>query len=400
MKDIAAYKEKYNRLLPELSERQRRLVVAADAKMLRYGGITFVHKASGISRVTIRKGIQELDASISLPPTKSRQPGGGRKKTVHIDKSILKDLHELADDSSRGDPESPLLWTTKSTRTLAEELAKKDHTVSHTTVARLLKEADYSLQANKKTKEASDHPDRDEQFQHINTLAKEYLKAGDPVISVDTKKKELVGPYKNPGQTWLPKGKPIEVNIHDFPDPKQGKAVPYGVYDIGSDHGYINVGINHDTAEFAVASIKRWWVYLGKKNYSKSNRLLIAADSGGSNGYRLKLWKMQLQKFANKTGLEITVCHFPPGTSKWNKIEHRLFSFIAINWKGKPLTSYQVIVKLIASTKTKTGLRVYAALDNKKYELRKQVAHQELNALQIVPHEFHGKWNYSIRPQS
>lgn len=400
MRDSKAYKNKYRQLWPELPERARRLVAASDAKMLGYGGITFVHKASGISRVTIIKGITELEKGISPPAGKSRQPGGGRKKIEHNDKTVLKDLRKLVKDSSRGDPESPLLWTIKSTRTLAEELAKKNHIISYVTVAKLLKDSDYSLQANRKTKEGLDHPDRDKQFQYINSLAQKYLNAGDPVISVDTKKKEMVGSYKNPGKTWLPKGQPIEVNIHDFRNPKQPKAVPYGIYDISADHGYIGVGIDHDTAEFAVATIRRWWQHLGKKKYPKSKRLLISADAGGSNGYRLKLWKAELQKFADETGLKITVCHFPPGTSKWNKIEHRLFSFISINWKGKPLTSYKVIVNSIASTKTQSGLKVYAVLDNNKYELRKKVSHQELQALKIEPHRFHGEWNYTIKPRN
>ncbi|MCI0445687.1 ISAzo13 family transposase, partial [bacterium] len=395
MNSIKAYKNKYKQLLPELPERARRLVVASDAKMLGFGGVTFVHKVSGISRVTILNGIKELEIGISPPAGKNRQPGGGRKKIEYTDKTVLQDLDQLVADSSRGDPESPLLWTIKSTRTLADELAKKNHSISYVTIAKLLKDSDYSLQSNKKNKEGSDHPDRDQQFKFINALAKKYLAAGDPVISVDTKKKENVGSYKNPGKTWLPKGQPIEVNIHDFRDPKKPKAIPYGVYDIGADHGYVNVGIDHDTAEFAVATIRRWWKHLGKKKYPKSTRLLISADAGGSNGYRLKLWKAELQKFANETGLKITVCHFPPGTSKWNKIEHRLFSFISINWKGKPLTSYKVIVKLIASTKTKTGLKVYAVLDDNKYKPRKQVSDQELQALKIVPHKFHGEWNYT-----
>ncbi len=400
MNAIKAYKNKYKQLLPELPERARRLVVASDAKMLGFGGVTFVHKASGISRVTIMNGIKELEIGISPPAGKNRQPGGGRKKIEYADKTVLQDLDQLVADSSRGDPESPLLWTIKSTRTLADELAKKNHSISYVTIAKLLKDSDYSLQSNKKNKEGSDHPDRDQQFKFINALAKKYLNAGDPAISVDTKKKENVGSYKNPGKTWLPKGQPIEVNIHDFPDPKNPKAIPYGVYDIGADHGYVSVGIDHDTAEFAVATIRRWWKHLGKKKYPKSKRLLISADAGGSNGYRLKLWKAELQKFADETGLKITVCHFPPGTSKWNKIEHRLFSFISINWKGKPLTSYKVIVNLIASTKTKTGLKIYAALDDNKYKPRKQVSDQELQALKIMSHKFHGEWNYTIKPRN
>ena len=367
--------------------------------MLGHGGITFIQQASGISRVTITKGIEELEASVSLPAGKDRAAGGGRKKLEQNDKTLKQDLDDLVADTTRGDPESPLLWTLKSTRTLANELAKKEHEISHTSVGKLLKEADYTLQSNKKSKEGSDHPDRDEQFQHINSLSKEYLEASDPVISVDAKKKELVGNYKNPGQRWLPKGKPIEVKMHDFPDKEQGKAVPYGIYDLAADHGYVNVGINHNTAQFAVESIRRWWQHLGQNLYPKAQRLLINADSGGSNGYRLRLWKSELQKLANETGLTISVSHFPPGTSKWNKIEHRLFSFITINWKGKPLSSYQVIVKLIASTKTKTGLKVFATLDDNIYKLRKKISNQELKALNITPHQFHGDWNYSICPQ-
>lgn len=400
MRKIKAYKNRYKQLLPELPERARRLVAASDAKMLGYGGITFVHKASGISRVTIIKGIKELEQGIFPPPGKNRQPGGGRKKLVHSDKTVLTDLRNLVKDSSRGDPESPLLWTIKSTRTLAEELAKKNHNISYVTVAKLLKNSNYSLQANRKTKEGLNHPDRDKQFQYINSLAQKFLNAGDPIISVDTKKKETVGSYKNPGKIWLPSGQPIEVNMHDFRDPKKPKAIPYGIYDISADYGYIGVGIDHDTAEFAVATIRRWWRHLGKKKYPKSKRLLISADAGGSNGYRLKLWKTELQKFADETGLKISICHFPPGTSKWNKIEHRLFSFISINWKGKPLTSYKVIVNLIASTKTRAGLKVYAVLDDNKYELRKKVNHEELQTLKIEPHRFHGEWNYTIKPRN
>jgi len=399
MDEMTAYKNRYKRLLPELPERARRLVVAADAKARGYGGITFVHKASGISRVTINKGIKELAAGISLPKDKSRQPGGGRKKITEKDTTVLHDLRTLVSDTSRGDPESPLRWTCTSTRNLAKELKKKGHAITHTTVAVLLREDGYSLQSNRKTKEGLSSPDRDEQFRYISTCSKEYLTGGDPVISVDTKKKELVGNYKNSGQTWLPKGEPIAVNVHDFPDKEHGKAVPYGIYDLGNDHGYVNVGINRDTGEFAVASIRRWWQHFGKERYGKSKRLLITADAGGSNGYRLRLWKKELQALADETGLEITVCHFPPGTSRWNKIEHRLFSFISINWNGRPLTSYEVIVNLIASTRTKTGLKVYAVLDDSKYELNKKVADAEIKALRIISHEFHGEWNYTIRPR-
>jgi len=399
MSEMEIYQQKYQQLLPELSERSRRLVVAADAKSKGRGGSMFVHKASGISLPTIRKGIRELDTGVQLPENRDRQSGAGRKKITETDTTLEADLLNLVEDSSQGDPESPLKWTNKSLRVLAKEMKAKYHTVSHTKAGHILKDNDYRLQANKKSKEGTNHPDRDAQFQHISQTAKKFLDAGNPVISVDTKKKELVGNYKNNGQIWLSKGKPTEVNMHDFPDKKLGKAIPYGVYNIGDNQGYVNVGINHDTGEFAVASIKRWWQHLGKERYAKSKRILITADSGGSNGYRLKLWKKELQTFVDDTGIAITVCHFPPGTSKWNKIEHKLFSFISINWKGKPLTSYEVIVNLIASTKTQTGLKVFAALDERVYQLKKQVSDKEMKALCIVPDEFHGEWNYTIKPR-
>lgn len=396
-----AYTRKYKQLFPSLNERGRRLTAASDAKMLGYGGITLIHKASGLAINTIRTGIKEIeDQGNRLPPESCRHSGGGRKRITETDKTLKDDLLALVADSSQGDPESPLQWTNKSIRILAKELKKKDHTISHTKVGELLKENDYRLQSNKKTKEGANHPDRDAQFQYIANQSKEYLTSNDPVISVDTKKKELVGNFKNNGQKWLPKGKPIEVNIHDFPNQELAKAVPYGIYDPIHDHGFVNVGISHDTAEFAVASIKRWWQYLGKGRYLKSKRLLITADSGGSNGYRLRLWKKELQALADETGLEITILHFPPGTSKWNRIEHRLFSFISINWKGQPLINYEVIVNLIASTKTKTGLKVYATLDNRKYQLRNKVTDKEMRLLVIEPHEFHGEWNYTIKPRS
>lgn len=397
-----AYTRKYKQLFPSLNERGRRLAAASDAKMLGYGGITLIHKASRLAINTIRTGIKELfeDQGGRLPPESCRHSGGGRKRVTDIDKTLKDDLLALVANSSQGDPESPLQWTNKSIRILAKELKKKDHTISHTKVGELLKENDYRLQSNKKTREGANHPDRDVQFQYIANQSKEYLTSNDPVISVDTKKKELVGNFKNNGQKWLPKGKPIEVNIHDFPNQELAKAVPYGIYDPIHDQGFVNVGISHDTAEFAVASIKRWWQYLGKERYLKSKRLLITADSGGSNGYRLRLWKKELQALADETGLGITVLHFPPGTSKWNRIEHRLFSFISINWKGQPLINYEVIVNLIASTKTKTGLKVYATLDNRKYQLRNKVTDKEMRSLIIEPHKFHGEWNYTIKPRS
>lgn len=396
---MSIYKNKYSCLLPELPERSRRLVVAADALSYGYGGITFIHKASGISRVTIKKGIDELKEGVSLPEDRNRLYGGGRNKIIENDPEILDALHHMVADSAQGDPESPLQWTHKSTRKLAKQLTVNKHPISHAKVGSLLRDSGYRLQANKKNKEGTDHPDRDEQFGHIAQKAKKYIQSGDPVISVDTKKKELVGNFKNNGQIWRPIGKPIEVNMHDFPDKELGKAVPYGIYDLAGNQGYVNVGINHDTGEFAVQSIRRWWENLGKKKYRQSKRLLVTADSGGSNGYRLRLWKKELQKFADEQKLEITVCHFPPGTSKWNKIEHRLFSFISTNWKGKPLTSYQVIVDLIANTKTNTGLRVYAALDENTYELRQKITDKEMKLLNLMPDDFHGEWNYTIKPR-
>ena len=400
MEEMSSYKDKYKHLLSELSERSRRLVVAADAMFRGYGSITFIHKASGISRVTIKKGIDELKEGTTLPEDRNRMPGGGRKKITETDPNILKDLQYLVADSSRGDPQSPLQWTHKSTRTLAQNLTERKHRICHTKVGHLLKDSGYSLQSNKKTREGTDHPDRDEQFQYIAKQSKEYLRSGDPVLSVDAKKKDPRGNFKNNGQRSIRNGKPVEVNMNDFPDKDLGKAIPYGIYDLAHNQGYVNVGINHDTGEFAVASIRGWLKHLGKERYAQSKRLFITADAGGSNGYRLRLWKKELQKFADEKGLEITVCHFPPGTSKWNKIEHRLFSFISTNWKGRPLTSYRVIINLIANTKTNTGLKVYATLDNRIYKLHKKITDKEMKTFRIVPHEFHGEWNYTIHPRN
>jgi transposase len=397
---LVSYKKKYASILPELPERARRLVVAADAKQLGRGGITLVHRASGMTRKTIRKGIRELDEKPSLSPERSRRTGGGRKKLTEKDPTLKQDLEKLAEAHALGDPESPLQWMSAGTRTLAKELQAQGHTIKHNVVATLLKDCGYSLQAQRKTRGGADHPDRDAQFRYINDRAKEFFGSGDPVISVGTKKKELIGNFKNNGRIWLPKGKPIEVNMHDFPDKTLGKAVPYGIVDIAHNDGYVNVGINHDTGEFSVASIERWWNVFGKERYPQAKRLVITADSGGSNGYRLRLWKKELQRFADAAGLEISVCHFPPGTSKWNKIEHRLFSFISMNWKGKVLSSYKVIVNLIASTKTKTGLKVYAVLDERVYALKKKVTDEEMQSLNLHPDKFHGEWNYTILPRN
>lgn len=395
---LAAYTKKYEVLLPTLNERARRCVVASDALLLGRGGITLCHRASKLSRPTLHKGIRELDEVSSLPPERCRKPGGGRKKLTDKDPTLLPDLLKLAEDHARGDPESPLQWTSASTRMLARELQAKGHSVEHNVTATLLKESGYTLQAPVKTREGTDHPDRDAQFRHLNDEVRAFQKTNDPVISIDTKKKELVGNFKNNGTQWLPKGKPIEVNMHDFPDPTHGKAIPYGIYDCVTNDGYVNVGINHDTGEFSVASITRWWDCLGKKRYPHAKRLLITADSGGSNGCRLRLWKKELQRFVNATGISVTVCHYPPGTSKWNKIEHKLFSFISMNWKGKVLASYKTIVQLIASTTTQSGLKVYATLDERVYELKKKVTDAEMRALNLHPHSFHGEWNYTVMP--
>jgi transposase len=352
-------------LFPHLTERQRRLAAAADARALGYGGISRVARVTGLSRMTIHRGLAELDEE-ELPPERSRRPGGGRKKLADQDPTLVKDLQALVDPSSRGDPMSPLRWTCKSTRQLAKALAAKGHVVGYCSVAELLKDLGYSLQANSKTlEEGSDHPDRDRQFGYINRQVRRYMRRGLPVISVDTKKKELIGRYHNKGREFQPKGKPERVKVHDFIDRDLGKAIPYGVYDVARNVGWVNVGCDHDTAAFAVASIRRWWRNMGQRVYPRADELLICADSGGSNGYRTRLWKVELQRFADETGLEVTVCHLPPGTSKWNKIEHRLFSYISMNWRGKPLISHEVVVNLIAATTTTKGLKVKARLELK-----------------------------------
>ncbi|NOT79283.1 MAG: ISAzo13 family transposase [Bacteriovoracaceae bacterium] len=392
-------KIKLSGVLPELNERQRRILLAAEAESIGYGGIKILSNISGAAVSTIRRGIKELKKKpkklISV-----RREGGGRKRSVETNPELTKILQEIIEPETRGDPENPLRWTCKSVRNISDALKKEKLDVSHQTVASILHELEYSLQGNKKTKEGADEPDRNRQFLYINKLAKKFLKNNDPAISVDAKKKELVGNYKNVGRELSKKGKPIEVNGHDFPDPKISKAVPYGVYDIGDNKGWVNVGISSDTAEFAVESIRQWWLKMGSKRYPDSTKLLIFADAGGSNGYRSRLWKKEVQKLSNRENLEITVCHFPPGTSKWNKIEHRLFSFISINWRGKPLLSYEVIINLIASTKTKTGLSVKARLDKKTYKKGIEVTDQELKKINLLKHSFHGEWNYTIKPST
>jgi transposase len=372
-------------------------VVAAEARQLGYGGISKVSRASGLSRPTIHKGLEDLEKS-EVVMDRVRQEGGGRQKISEKDPSILMELESLVDPLSRGDPMSPLRWTCKSTRQLAEVLTQKGYVVSHRVVAEMLRELGYSLQANVKVREGTNHPDRDAQFRYLNDQVNRYLKGKHPVISVDTKKKELVGNYKNGGREWQPQGEPVEVNVHDFPSAGSGKAIPYGIYDVGKNLGWVNVGCDHDTASFAVSSIRHWWVGMGSEIYPKAKKLLICADSGGSNGYRVKLWKVELQNFANEFGVEVTVCHLPPGTSKWNKIEHRLFSHISMNWRGRPLISHEVIVDLIGSTTTKTGLKLKAKLDASEYPLKTKIEEETMAELNMKAHEFHGDWNYTIRP--
>jgi transposase len=385
-------------ILPQLNEKQRRLVLGAEARALGRGGIARVARASGVSESTVSKGLHEVNGPSSDHPERIRKPGGGAKRTVDRDPSLLTDLEQLIDPVTRGDPESPLRWTCKSLRKLAVELQARGHDVSHRLVADLLHELNYSLQANRKTIEGSSHPDRDAQFSYLNARVQGQLAAGEPAISVDTKKKELVGPFKNAGREWQPKGEPEEVRVHDFVDRELGRASPYGVYDLAQNTGWVSVGIDHDTASFAVASIRRWWDNLGRASYPQAKRLLITADGGGSNGSRLRLWKLELQHLADETGLTIEVSHLPPGTSKWNKIEHRLFSFISQNWRGKPLVSYEVIVSLIAATTTATGLQVHCALDPNTYPAGRKVSDAELATVRLEPAAFHGEWNYTIHP--
>jgi len=393
--------KKYKTILPFLDERQRRLVVAGDAMLLGRGNVVRVANASGLSRPTIYKGMQEIHSGCR-PDGRTRGPGGGRKKIVRRQPRVLRDLERLVDPGTRGDPMSPLRWTCKSTRRLAEELGQKGCPVSHTVVAEMLHALGYSLQANVKTIEGNEHPDRDAQFRYISREVQTYLAEGQPVISVDTKKKELVGPYKNGGRTWRRKGEPEPTRCHDFEDKTLGKVAPYGIYDMGKDQGWVNVGCDADTAAFAVESIRRWWQQMGRHCYPRARKLLITADSGGSNGCRTRLWKVELQKLADQVGKDITVCHFPPGTSKWNKIEHRLFSHISMNWRGRPLVSHEVVLNLISSTTTRTGLRVRARLDRNRYPTKIKVTDEELAQVRLKPHTFHGDWNYTIqnRPHS
>ncbi len=396
-----AIQERYESIKAHFNEKGRRLWCANEAKILPRGGITKVARATGVSRTTITEGIKELKGEKEVTSLERvRRAGGGRKGAEEKDEHLKRDIEGLVDPVTRGDPESPLRWTSKSTEKLAQELNKNGHRASDRLVSRILKKLGYSLQANKKTKEGSDHPDRNEQFEYINEKVKEFLEERIPVISVDTKKKENLGNYKNGGSEYAKKGTPIEVNGHDFPDKKLGKVVPYGVYEIMRNQGWVNVGLSADTAEFAVESIRRWWNRMGQQAYKNTNKLYINADGGGSNGHRVKLWKVELQKFATETGLEIHVSHFPPGTSKWNKIEHRMFSFISKNWRGKPLLDSATVVSLICNTTTKKGLAITADLDENIYEKGIKVSDDDLLSINLKKEVFHGEWNYVISPHS
>jgi hypothetical protein len=403
-----ALKKKYQLLSQQLDERSFRLCLGADATVLGYGGVSRVARATGVSRTTIHSGLSELqreNPGVIQPasredPRRVRSPGAGRKPQLAKDPKLAADLDRLLDPVTRGDPMSPLRWTCKSTTKLAAELQALGHTASQTTIWRLLDELGYSIQSNRKTREGMNHTDRNAQFEFIHADVNDFLVRGLPVISVDTKKKELIGPFKNTGREWRPKGKPEEVNMHDFADDELGKAIPYGVYDIGRNEGWVSIGITHDTAEFAVETIRRWWYRMGKAVYPNAGELLITADGGGSNGARVRLWKLQLQRLADELGLVLQVRHFPPGTSKWNKIEHRMFCHITENWRARPLTSQMAIVSLISNTRTAQGLSIQAELDEAAYETGKKVTDMEMNALLITHCNFHGEWNYSLSPHA
>src|SRR5215831_12764444 len=397
---MQAARKRYRQIAPVLNEQSRRRFVALEARALGRGGVSLMARITGLARSTIYRGVSDIRNNVTTPPGRIRKEGGGRKKKVLEDPTLLRDLERLLEPATRGDPMQLLRWTSRSLRNLVKDLAKKGHQVSRTVVGDLLRELGYSLQANAKTREGSAHIDRDAQFEYINTQATAFLRTGDPVISVDTKKKELVGNYKNNGRVWRPKGESVEVNVHDFIDPALPRAVPYGVYDLTNNIGWVSVGTDRDTASFAVNAIRRWWTAMGKERHPKATRLMITADGGGSNGYRVRLWKIELQTLANELKFPITVCHFPPGTSKWNKIEHRLFSFISINWRGKPLRTYRTIVQLIAATTTNTGLKVRAELDRNKYPKGVKVSDAQLSAVNLTRHTFHGDWNYTIAPRS
>jgi len=398
MSSIGTLTQKFRAIWPLLNERTRRLTAANEAIQLGYGGVSLVHRACGLSRKAIAKGIGEIEQRDSSLAERIRRPGAGRKNLTVSDPGLVAALDDLIEGGTRGDPESPLRWVCKSTRTLAAELSRQRHPASYVRVAQLLHKQNYSLQSNRKLEEGEDHPDRDAQFRHINRCVKRALAASWPVISVETKKKELVGNYANAGQQWLAAKQPQPVQGHDFPGPEVPRAYPYGIYDVGRNTGFVNVGTDHDTGAFAVASIHGWWRFEGRKLYPDTHTLLITADGGGSNGWRLRLWKLALQSFADASGLSLWVCHFPPGTSKWNKIEHRLFSFISSNWRGEPLRDYQTIVNLIARTTTAKGLTVTCRLDRRKYPTGRKVSAEEMKQVNVKPNKFHGEWNYVIAP--
>jgi hypothetical protein len=398
---VEKVRRKFERLSDVLDERGRRVWAAAEAEALGYGGQSIVAKATGLSRTTLhREGSENQGGGLSPSPGRIRKKGGGRKQLTHTGPELLAALERLVEPTTRGDPESPLRWTCRSTRQLASSLADQGYPISHQTVASLLDQLGYSLQGNRKVKEGSGHPDRDEQFRYIQGYVEDFQNRGQPVVSVDTKKKELVGDFKNGGREWHPKGEPEPVRVYDFVDKALGKVNPYGVYDPAANVGWVSVGVDHDTAEFAVETLRRWWERMGRSRYPNATELLVTADGGGSHGARVRLWKVALQRLADQTGLRISVCHFPPGTSKWNKIEHRLFSHISMNWRGKPLYSHEVIVDLIASTTTRSGLKIEAELDANAYPKGIQVTDEELNRVQIQRAEFHGEWNYTILPAS
>jgi len=397
--ELSTLRRTYRALRPVLTERSRRIWAASEAAALGHGGIGLVETATGISRSTISRGLRELETGEPLPAERTRRPGGGRHRAAQKDPSVVTDLESLVEPTASGDPASPLRWTSKSVRRLAAELQAMGHAISYRLVTDLLHAAGYSLQANRKTREGPQHPDREAQFQYLNEQVRRSQRQHRPAISVDTKKKELVGDFKNAGREWRARGDPEAVRVHDFLIPARGKAVPYGVYDLARNEGWVSVGIDHDTASFAVHAIRRWWSVLGRRAYPDTTALVITADAGGSNGPRVRLWKWELQQFANRTGLTITVCHFPPGTSKWNKIEHRLFSHIAMNWRGKPLVDLVTIVNLIGDTTTDAGLRVRSEIDRAQYPRGTTVTDQQMAQVHLVPHAFHGDWNYTIRPK-
>jgi DDE family transposase len=395
-------RSKHAALAPVFTERSRRVWAATEARAIGHGGIALVERATGISRSTIQRGLRELDADAPLAPGRTRKAGGGRKRATTLDQTLLRDLDALVEPTAPGDPDSPLRWSSKSVRTLAVALQALGHDVSHTVVAELLHQLGYSLQGNVKTREGRQHPDRDAQFRYLADTVKRAQRRKQPTISVDTKKKELIGDFKNGGRAWRPNGRPERVRVHDFviAEPGHGKAIPYGVYDLHRDEGWVSVGVDHDTASFAVNAIRRWWQRMGRSAYPQARSLVITADAGGSNGTRLRLWKWELQRFANRTGLAITVCHFPPGTSKWNRIEHRLFSHIAMNWRGTPLVNLATIVSLIGSTHSHSGLRVRSEVDRGRYPGGMTLTDAQMATIRLQRHPFHGDWNYTIHPIS